>query len=138
MIDGNLVWLQAEDPNEVISMALIIWEQINYLRALLGHSGSNLIDPSLQDNVLFGPGIFPYIYNVGSTFNLYSIVSNGLIPGGQNLSRRKTVFFLLIQEMKVTETQNMLTSLHHVLHDTCTEHGRGYFGSILILESKKD
>ena len=67
---------------------------IIYLRALQGHSGSNLIDPTLQDNVLIGPGIFPYIYYVGSTFNLYSIVSNGLVPGGQNLSRRQTMFFL--------------------------------------------
>ena len=67
---------------------------IIYLRALQGHSGSNLIDPTLQDNVLIGPGIFPYIYHVGCTFNLYSIVSNGLVPGGQNLIRRQTVFFL--------------------------------------------
>ena len=69
---------------------------IIYLRALQGHSGSNLIDPTLQDNVLIGPGICPYIYHVGSTFNLYSIVSNGLVPGGQNLSKRQTVFFLLV------------------------------------------
>ena len=67
---------------------------IIYLRALQGHSGSNLIDPTLQDNVLIGPGIFSYIYHVGCTFNLYSIINNGLVPGGQNLSRRQTVFFL--------------------------------------------
>ena len=67
---------------------------IIYLRALQGHSGSNLIDPSLQDNVLIGPGIFPYIYQIGCAFNLHSIIRNGLIPGGQNLSRRQTVFFL--------------------------------------------
>ena len=67
---------------------------IIYLRALQGHSGGNLIDPALQDNVLIGPGIFPYIYHVGSNFNIPSILSNGLIPGGQNLSRRQTVFFL--------------------------------------------
>ena len=67
---------------------------IIYLRALQGHSGSNLIDPTLQDNVLIGPGIFPYSYHVGCTFNLYSIINNGLVPGGQNLSRRQTVFFL--------------------------------------------
>ena len=67
---------------------------IIYLRALQGHSGSNLIDPTLQDNVLIGTGIFPYIYHVGCTFNLHSIINNGLIPGGQNLSRRQTVFFL--------------------------------------------
>ena len=84
MIDGKLVWLQAEDANEDICIAL---------RALQGHSGSKLIDPTLQDNVLIGPGIFPYIYHVGSTFNLYTIVSNGLLPGGQNVSRRQTVFF---------------------------------------------
>ena len=65
-----------------------------YLRALQGHSGSTLIDPTLQDNVLIGPGIFPYIYHVGCTFNLHSIINNGLIPGGQNLSRGQTVFFL--------------------------------------------
>ena len=67
---------------------------IVYLRALQGHSGSSLIDPTLQDNVLIGTGIFPYIYHVGCTFNLHSIINNGLIPGGQNLSRRQTVFFL--------------------------------------------
>ena len=64
---------------------------IIYLRALQGHSGSNLIDPTLQDNMLIGPGIFPYIYHVGSNFNLHSIISNGLVPGAQNLSRRQTV-----------------------------------------------
>ena len=68
---------------------------IIYLRALQGHSGSNLFDSALQDNVLIGPGIFPYINHVGSNFNLHSIISNGLIPGGQNLSRRQSVFFLL-------------------------------------------
>ena len=67
---------------------------IIYFRALQGHSGGNLIDLTLQDNVLIGPGIFSYIYHVGSNFNLYSIISNGLIPGGQNLSRRQSVFFL--------------------------------------------
>ena len=67
---------------------------IIYLRALQGHSGDCLVDLELQDNVLIGPGIFPYIYHVGSNFNIPSILSNGLIPGGQNLSRRQSVFFL--------------------------------------------
>ena len=67
---------------------------IIYLRALQGHSGSNLIDLTLQDHVLIEPGIFPYIYHFGSTFNLHSIVRNGLVLEGQNLSRRQTVFFL--------------------------------------------
>ena len=67
---------------------------IIYLRALQGHSGSNLIDPALPDNVLIAPGVFPYIYHVGCAFNLSSILSNGLILGGQNLSIRQSVFFL--------------------------------------------
>ena len=37
---------------------------------------------------------------LGSTFNLYSFVSNGLVPGGQNLSRRQTVFFLPVDPRK--------------------------------------
>ena len=69
---------------------------IIYLRTLQGHSGSNLIDLMLQDNVLIGTGIFPYIYHVGCSFNFYSIINNGLVPGGQNLSRRQTVLFLLV------------------------------------------
>ena len=67
---------------------------ISFLRALQGHSGDSLIDLALQDNVLIGPGVFPYIYHVGCAFNLHSIIGNGLIPGGQNLSRRQSVFFL--------------------------------------------
>ena len=73
---------------------------IIYLRALQRHSGDSIIDPTLQDNVLIGPGIFPYIYHVGSNLNLYSIISNGLIPGGQNLSRRQSVFFLPVDPRK--------------------------------------
>ena len=65
---------------------------IIYLRALQGLSGSNLIDPALQDNVLIKPGIFPYIYHVGSNFNLHSTINSGLTPGCQDLSGRQTVF----------------------------------------------
>ena len=70
--------------------------RILYLRALQGHSGNNLIDPTLQDNVVIGSGIFHCIYHIGCAFNLHSIINNGLIPGGQDLSRRQTVFFLPI------------------------------------------
>ena len=61
---------------------------ILYLRALQGHSGNNLVDPTLQDNVLIGTGIFPYIYHVGCTFNLHSIINNGLVPGGQKFEQK--------------------------------------------------
>ena len=61
-----------------------------------GHSGRNLIDPSLQDNVIIQSVFFPHIYHIGCAFNLHSIINNGLIFGGQNSSKRQTAFFLLI------------------------------------------
>ena len=70
-----------------------------YLRALQGHSGRSLIDPSLQDNVIILDGFFKYIYLVGCAINLHSIINSGLIPGGQNLSNRQTVFFLPVDPM---------------------------------------
>ena len=66
---------------------------IVYFRALQGHSGRNLIDPSLQDNVVIS-GFFQHIYHVGCAFNLHSIISSELIPGGKSSSKRQTVFFL--------------------------------------------
>ena len=68
-------------------------QEILYLRALQGHSGRNLIDPSLQDNVLIPNEFFEYIYHIGCAINLHSITNSGLIPGGQHLSKRQTVFF---------------------------------------------
>ena len=81
-------------PNEDLSYCSDCLGSIIQLRALQGHSGDNIIDLTLQDNVLIGPGAFPYIFHVGSNFNISSILSNGLMPGGQNSSRRQSVFFL--------------------------------------------
>ena len=99
MIDGKHVWLQAEDSNEDISIAMIIREQF---------STSELFEDILEaislillyKTTLIGPGIFPYIYDVGSNFNLHSIISNGLIFGGQKLSRRQSVFFFVVDPRK--------------------------------------
>ena len=41
-------------------------------------------------------GFFQHIHHIGCAFNLHSIINNGLIPGGQNSSKRQTVFFLPI------------------------------------------
>ena len=73
---------------------------IVYLRALQGHSGRNLIDLSLQDNVMIQSEFFHHIYRVGCAFNLHSIINHGLIPGGQNSSKRQTVFFLPVDPMR--------------------------------------
>ena len=74
-------------------------EEIIYLRGLQGHSGRNLIDLSLQDNVFLPNDFFEYIYHTGCAVNLHSIMNSGLIPGGQNLSKRQTVFFTSVDPM---------------------------------------
>ena len=67
---------------------------ILYLRALQGHSGRNIFDPLLQDNVIIQCGFFQHVYHIGCAFNLHSIINNGLILGGKDSRRRQTVFFL--------------------------------------------
>ena len=69
------------------------------LFTLQGHSTHSPIDPSLQDNVLIPNEFFEYIYHIGCAINLHSITNSGLIPGGQNLRKRQTVFFLLLYPM---------------------------------------
>ena len=44
---------------------------IVYFRAFQGHSRRNLIDPSLQDNVIIRSNFFQYICHVGCAFNLH-------------------------------------------------------------------
>ena len=60
---------------------------ILYLRALQGHSGRSLIDPSFRDNAIIPDGFFKYIYHVGCAINLNSIIDS-ILPAcrshGQN------------------------------------------------------
>ena len=42
---------------------------------------------------------FQYIYHVGCAINVHSSINSGLIPGGQILSNRQTVFFLPVDPM---------------------------------------
>ena len=44
-------------------------QKIRDLRALQGHSESNPIDLSLQDNVLIPNNFFEYIYHIGFEIN---------------------------------------------------------------------
>ena len=37
--------------------------------------------------------------HIGCAFNLHSIINSGLLPGGQNSSKRQTVFFLPVDPM---------------------------------------
>ena len=93
-LDGKHAWQQEEEQKRRFQYCTDATGTIVYFRALQGHSGRNLIDPSLQVNVIIQGNFFQYIYHVGCAFNLHSIISLGLIPGGQSSSKRQTVFFL--------------------------------------------
>ena len=93
-IVGKHVWQQEEEQKRSFQYCTDSSGTILYFRALQGHSGRNLIDPSLQDNVVIPSGFFQHFYHIGCGFNLHSIINSGLIPGGQNSSKRQTVFFL--------------------------------------------
>ena len=77
-------------------------------------------------------------------FNLHSIINNGLILGGQKIRARDRQYSscLLILGTKVTRFLMRLTWMHHVVHHTCTMHGRDiktrYIRLILILQFGKD
>ena len=85
------------------------------------------MDPSLQDNVINPDGFFMYICHVGCAINLHSIINSGLILGGQNLSNRQTVFFLLVDPMdkehKDPDTIDLeAPRLAHYMHKAWKKH----------------
>ena len=117
-------------------------QEILYLRALQGHSGRNLIDPSLQDNVLIPDDFFKYIYHFGCAINFHSFINSGLIPGGQNLSKRQTVFYLLVNPMdkehKDPETIDLeAPRLAQCMHTAWKKHQNTVYRVDIILAHKK-
>ena len=100
---------------------------ILYLRTLQGHSGRSLSDPSSQDKIIVPDGFFKYIYHVGCAINLHFIINSGLVPGGQILSNRQTVFFLpvypLDKEHKDPDTIDLeAPRLAQYMHKTWKKH----------------
>ena len=115
---------------------------ILYVRALQGHSGRNLIDPTLQDNVTVPDGFFKYIYHVGCAINLHSIINSGLIPGEQNLSNRQTVLFLPVdlmdKEQKYPDTIDLeAPRLAQYMHKAWKKHQNTVYWVDINLALKK-
>ena len=81
------------------SIVLILQEQFCTSELFKVIQDAVLLILHLQDNVIIPDGFFKYIYHVGCAINLHSIINSGLIPGGQILSNRQTVFFLLVDPM---------------------------------------
>ena len=63
---------------------------------------------------------FEYIHHIGCEVNLHSITNSGLMAGGQNLSKRQTVFFTSVDPMNKEhkDPQELDLTKTHVLHRT--------------------
>ena len=77
----------------------MVQEQLCISELFKENSGRNLIDPSLQDNVVIPSNFFQHFYHIGCAFNLHFIINFGLILKGQSSSKRHTVFFLPVDPM---------------------------------------
>ena len=115
---------------------------ILYLRALQGHSGRNIIDPTLQDNVVIPSNFFQYIYHVGCAINLHSIINSGKIPGGQNLNNRQTVFFLPVDPVDKKHKDPVTIGLNaprhaQYMHKTWKKHQNTVYWVDINLALKK-
>ena len=75
------------------------------------------IDPTLQDNVLLPSDFAEYIYHVGSSHDLHSIIQSGLIPGGKDVKKGRHAVFFRGDEAQDCRVQTQLenTSKHSVL-----------------------
>ena len=116
---------------------------IVYLRAVQGHSGRNLIDPTLQDNVVIPSNFFQHICHVGFAINFHFIINSGLILGGQNLNNRQTVFFLpldlLDKNHKDPDTIDLNEPRHaQYMHKAGKEHQNTVHWVDINLALKKD
>ena len=113
-----------------------------YLRALQGHSGCNLVDHTIQDNVIIQSNFFQYIYHVGCAINLHSIINSGLILGGQILNNRQTVFFLPVDPMdknhKDPDTIDLSVPRHaQYMHKAWKRHQNAVYSVDINLALKK-
>ena len=74
MKSGRASWQEEEETRKDFSIVQILQEKFFSSELIKGHSERNLIDPSLQDNVLIPDDFFKYIFHVGCAINLHSII----------------------------------------------------------------
>ena len=117
-------------------------DEFLYFRAIQGHSGGNLVYPSLQDSALMPDDFTEYIFLIGNAHEMHSSIKSGLIPGGRSVRRdRQSVFFTAVSpaqgkiweksktvwtnpESKCTKILGNLTNIQFfVQFEACSEKG---------------
>ena len=144
MIDGRLVWLQEEDPNEDISIAPIIWEQFS--TSVLFKDIQDAFFMILHCRIMLwfwadSSNIFTML-DVDSIFILSSTLDWYLEVKIRAIDRQYSSCLLILGTKKVTRILTRLTWMYHVMHNTWIKHGNDiktrFFGSTSILRFRKD
>ena len=91
---GSLDWQEVEAIRKDFIIELIHQDEILDFRAPQGHSGRNLSDFSLQNNLVILNNFFEYILHIRMFFNFNSITNSGLIPEGQFERRTDGILYV--------------------------------------------
>ena len=122
IVSGKYPWLE-EEIREDSSSVLIFQEQLCISEVNRDIQDAILIDHVSQDNVVIQSNFFQYIFLVGCTFNLHSFICSKLIFGGQILSKRQRVFFLLVDPMDNHKDPDVI-DLNVPRHAQCLHNAR--------------
>ena len=99
MKSERVQWQKAEETRKDFNIVLIHQDKKFFISDLFTVI-QDAISLILQDNVLLISNDFiEYTDHIGCAINLHSIMNSGLIPGGQILSKRQTVFFTSVDPM---------------------------------------
>ena len=117
---GRKAWQEEEENKKIYQYSTDSSGIIVYLRALQGHSGRNLIDPTLQDTVVIPSNFFQYIYHVGWATNLHSIINSGLILGGSKFEQQTDSILSACGSHgpRIIRILRRSTRMHRVMHNT--------------------
>ena len=95
-----------------------------YFRALQGHSKNDLINFSVQVNVVIPRNSTNIFYHFGCAFNFSFHHQLWMNIWRSKLAKKQNMFlWLLILWTKVTRILMILTWKYHIMHNTCTMHG---------------
>ena len=128
--------MRTTSMTQTTSTSIMTWK---WTRALQGHSGRNLIDPSLQDNVLIPDDFFKYMHHVGCASDQFRIDT-----GRSNFEQKTDCIFvfclwiLWIKNTKDPETIDLeAPSLARYMHTAWKKHQNTVYWVDIKLAQKK-
>ena len=96
---GRKAWQEKEETRKDTSTVLILQEQLCISELFKDIQDAILLILLYRTMCLFRATSSSTFIMSDCEINLHSIINSGLIPGGQNLSNRQTVFFLPVDPM---------------------------------------